>query len=115
MVDGIEILVAQLFHFLSVKSGQKRLPHQFDAQRREVAGANFMAFMVVVQIVLKHRAPGNQVLAFWAKGVLEPLIQVVNIGLGVKAGQRPKFRAAIGVVQEVIQLAAIALENHFRS
>src|SRR6266496_16556 len=54
-------------------------------------------------------------LAFGAEGVLDALIRIADVGLRIETGQRAEVRAAIGVVEEVIQLAPVALQDEFRS
>jgi hypothetical protein len=53
------------------------------------------------------------VLAFGPKCILQALIEVVNVGLRIESSEGSKIGAAIGIVEEVIQLEAIALEDDF--
>src|SRR6266576_3011931 len=69
--------------------------------------------MIVGEVVLKYRTPRDQVLAFGSEGILQTLVKVVNVRLRVESRERPKIRAAIGIVKEVVELEAVALNNHF--
>src|SRR5882724_10138835 len=63
---------------------------------------------------LHLRSPGNQVFAFGAETVLHPVIEIVNVGLRIEAGEGAKSVAAVGVVEQVIQFASIALQRDLR-
>ena len=53
-------------------------------------------------------------LAFGTETVLHPVIEIVNVWLRIEAGEGAKSVAAVGVVHEVIQFPAIALQRDFR-
>ncbi len=51
--------------------------------------------------------------AFGEETILYPVIEIVDIGLRIEAGEGAKSVAPIGVVHEVIQFPSIALQGHF--
>ena len=48
--------------------------------------------------------------AFGTKTVLHAVIEIVDVGLGIEASESTKPVAAVGVVHEVIQFPAFALQ-----
>ena len=52
-------------------------------------------------------------LAFGTESVFHPVVNVVDVRLGIEPRLGAKAIAAIGVVRDVIQLATLPLHNHF--
>ena len=68
--------------------------------------------MIVGEVVLNIGPHEIRCLPSGRRG-LQTLVEVVNVRLRIESRERSKIGAAIGIVEEVVQLEAVALNNYF--